>query len=174
MRKLLMFLVLLGLVEACSNVYYEQGEEGPASVRIPDDYVPKNVKHGEERQTLIKQGEKLIGTKYRYGGTTTKGFDCSGFTSYVYNKIDVNLTRSSQSQSKEGSAIKLKEVAAGDLVFFKTTSKNRISHVAMVVSNDAKGITVIHSTTSKGVRKDNISKSSYWKPRILFARRILD
>ena len=126
------------------------------------------------RNQLQVEAEKLIGSKYKYGGTTPKGFDCSGFTGYVYEKAQIDISRSSTTQAKKGIQIKVKDARKGDLIFFTGTGRNKISHVAMVLSNDSKGIVVIHSTTSKGVRKDNITHSDYWNPKILFARQIVD
>lgn len=158
---------------ACSSVYYDDNNRAPEVVRIPENYSPKNA-NSQVRNKLVLQGEKLIGSKYKYGGTTPKGFDCSGFTGYVYNKVDVDISRSSVSQAQKGKKIKIGEAKAGDLVFFTGTGKNKISHVAMVVSNDSKGLVVIHSTSSRGVRKDNITRSTYWNPKLLFARKIVD
>lgn len=172
MRKLLTFFLFLAFFHACSTIYVDK-QQTPNVVAIPEDYKPK-IGHKEVRNQLQVEAEKLIGRKYKPGGTTTKGFDCSGFTGYVYNKAKIDISRSSQTQAKKGIQIKVKNAQKGDLIFFTGTGKGKISHVAMVLSNDAKGIVVIHSTTSKGVRKDNITHSAYWQPKILFARRIVD
>jgi len=92
----------------------------------------------------------------------------------VYDKVNIDISRSSSAQAEMGWKIKMKDALPGDLVFFTGTGRNKISHVAMVVSNDAKGLVVIHSTSSKGVRKDNITHSTYWKPKILFARQVIN
>lgn len=173
MRKIVSFVVLLGCFYACSPLYYEQ-DTPPKAEKIPEGYTPKSASASKVRYKLVEQGEKLIGSKYKYGGTTPKGFDCSGFTSYVYGKVNIDIPRSSLSQAKIGQKIKTRDAKAGDLIFFTGTGRNKISHVAMVVSNDKKGIVVIHSTSSKGVRKDNITHSAYWKPKMLFARQIVD
>ncbi len=126
------------------------------------------------RQNLVRFGKKQIGTRYVYGGKTPKGFDCSGFTCYVFQKENIVLSSSSKVQATQGRRIPIKAVQAGDLVFFSKNGKgSKVTHVAMVVSNSDDGISVIHSTSSKGVKIDNISKSNYWKPKILFARRVL-
>jgi len=173
MRKIVSFVILLGCFHACSTLYYGQ-ENPPKAEKIPEGYTPKSASASKIRNKLVEQGVKLIGSKYKYGGTTPKGFDCSGFTGYVYDKIDINISRSSQAQAKVGQKIKVSQAQAGDLIFFTGTGRNKISHVAMVVTNDKKGLVVVHSPTSKGVRKDNITHSSYWKPKLLFARQIVD
>lgn len=125
------------------------------------------------RGNLTKESRKHIGTKYKYAGKVpSTGFDCSGFTSYVYKQYDKQLSSSSSAQSKQGKKIPLKNVKPGDLVFFSRNGKT-IMHVALVISNTSEGVNVIHSTSSKGVIIQNISKSNYWKPKILFARDVL-
>ena len=90
------------------------------------------------------------------------------------DKVNIDISRSSSAQAKYGQKVKVSQAKAGDLVFFTGTGKNKISHVAMVVSNNKNGLVVVHSTTSKGVRKDNITHSKYWKPKVLFARQLVD
>lgn len=167
MRKILCFFLFLGLLHACSSLRQQP------DYRLPERYGQSKASIKNIQQRLVNESEKLVGVRYRYGGTTPKGFDCSGFTGYVYKKAQIDITRSSAQQAKLGRKVRLNDATAGDLVFFTGTGKNKISHVAMVVSNSRDGLVVIHSTSSKGVRKDNISRSRYWKPKVLFARRIL-
>ncbi len=123
------------------------------------------------RKSMTSYAGKFKGTKYHYGGTTPKGFDCSGLTYYVFSKFEIDLPRGSYNQAKVGKRISLKQTKPGDLVFFG--KRGKVNHVAMVVSNSSSGVEVIHSTSSRGVIIENINKSSYWKPRILFARNVL-
>lgn len=124
------------------------------------------------RNDVTKHSKQYVGTKYKYAGKTPQtGFDCSGFTSYVYKQFDVSLSSSSSTQATQGKEVPIDEVKAGDLVFFG--KRGKITHVAMVVSNTSEGISVIHSTTSKGVIIQNISTSKYWKPKIMFARDVV-
>ena len=116
--------------------------------------------------------EKYVGTKYVYGGKDPKGFDCSGFTYYVMKKFDISIDRTSRSQENAGKSVRLKEVKPGDLVFFRRSPIGSVFHVALVKSNDSEGLHVIHST-SRGVVVDNISKSSYWKPKLSSARAVI-
>ena len=125
------------------------------------------------RQNITESSREHIGTKYKYAGKKpSTGFDCSGFTSYVYGQYSQELSSSSSAQSKQGKKIALKDAKSGDLIFFSRDGKT-IMHVALVLSNTNEGITVIHSTSSKGVIIQNITKSNYWKPKILFARDVL-
>lgn len=125
----------------------------------------------EKRNNLTENSQKYIGVEYKYAGKDPKGFDCSGFTSFVMQTEGVTISSSSKDQALEGKPVPLNKVKPGDLIFFGKDGK--VTHVAMVISNTSEGITVIHSTSSKGVIVQNISTSTYWKPKILFARDVL-
>lgn len=118
-------------------------------------------------KTLIAEAHKVIGTPYRAGGTTPKGFDCSGFVSYAYKKVGVSLPRSSEAMYKKGKPVSPKQLAPGDLLFFKTSKHKGISHVAIYIGNGR----MIHATSSKGVKVDSIYQS-YWKQRFVGAKRL--
>lgn len=126
----------------------------------------------DARAQIVLFAKNFIGKRYIYGGKDTTGFDCSGFTHYVMRNFAVKVSPSSRMQATEGKKITVKEVKSGDLIFFKRSKKSRISHVAMVVSNDEKGLFIIHST-SRGVVIDNLWKSKYWRPKVYSARDIV-
>ncbi|HHB77638.1 MAG TPA: NlpC/P60 family protein [Saprospiraceae bacterium] len=133
---------------------------------------PKNSSEDRFRLQLVHTAKKNLGVRYKYAGNTPKtGFDCSGFTKYVFRKEGINLPRTSRDQAKVGKRINLRYVHKGDLIFFG--KRGKVNHVAIVSENKKGDIYVIHSTSSKGVKIDNISTSKYWKPRIMFARNIL-
>ena len=126
------------------------------------------------RIELVTEASRYIGSNYKYGGTSPKtGFDCSGFTSYVFEQFGVSLPHQSGSQAAVGQSISINHVVAGDLVYFSRNG-SRIFHVALVEKRDENGITVIHSTTSRGVIRENITQSDYWKPKIAGARRVVN
>ena len=125
------------------------------------------------RKKVVDYGKKFVGTTYKYAGQSPKtGFDCSGFTSYVLKEFGVMASPASAIQATEGRYVSIEKVMPGDLIFFGE-SKNKISHVALVVKRGSDGITCVHSTTSRGVIVENISQSTYWKTKILFARDII-
>jgi cell wall-associated NlpC family hydrolase len=109
----------------------------------------------------------VIGTPYRSAGTTTNGFDCSGFTMYVFNKLGVDLPHQSGSQARLGKKVAKDDLIPGDLVFFNTNGRG-ISHVGIYVG-DGK---FAHSSSSKGVTISGLS-DSYYSKRYVTARRIM-
>lgn len=125
------------------------------------------VTPAERRQHVIWFAESHTdwGLRYSLGNSSLDdGFDCSGFVRYVLNYFDIKTSRSSSEQFKEGTRIPVELARSGDLVFFG--GKNSVSHVAMVVSNDEKGLVVVHSTCTRGIVKENITESAYWKPKL--------
>ena len=125
------------------------------------------------RKKVVAYGEKFVGTTYKYAGQSPKtGFDCSGFTSYVLKEFGVIASPASAIQATEGRYVALDKVLPGDLIFFGE-SKGKISHVGLVVKRGPEGITCVHSTTSRGVIVENVSQSTYWKTKILFARDVI-
>lgn len=84
---------------------------------------------------LYSTAKKYVGTRYVYGGTTPSGFDCSGYTKYVYKKgVSKTLARTAQSQYNTTSKVSSSKVQKGDLVYFGT-SKHSISHVGIYIGN---------------------------------------
>ena len=158
------------LIASCTTVDYR-----PPSQQGKNDSSSK-VKKGDNkeqrlREDITRHAKKYVGVKYKYGGKSPKGFDCSGFTGYVFEKYDINLSRSASEQAKSGKKVTLGKAQKGDLLFFK--KKGNVNHVALIVSNSKDGIEVIHSTTSRGVMIQNVTKSSYWKPRIMYAKDVI-
>jgi len=123
-------------------------------------------------RSLIKKAEKCIGVKYNYGGDSRdSGFDCSGFTQYLYKDIFVDLPHSANMQSKLGKKVRFDQCEEGDLVFFKNS--NKISHVAMVVKVEGEEVYIAHSTSSKGVIFELLNDSAYWMERLSLIKRII-
>lgn len=126
------------------------------------------------RQEVVSLAKQFEGMRYRSGGKDpSTGFDCSGFTGYLFKNFDINLSASSSTQIQDGNSKRIKELEPGDLVFFSRTDGGRIFHVAMVISNTEEGITVIHSTNSNGIIRTNIMKDEYWFPKIAGARDVI-
>jgi len=167
--KLIMLLLPFLFLASCSSASktYNDSARKNTTRKSVDRSSGKSL-----RKNIAKEGKKYVGIPYKYAGKTPKtGFDCSGFTSYVFDKFDIEISTGSKYQAKTGREIPLKRAKAGDLIFFGKGRK--VTHVALVTRNTRDGIEVVHSTSSKGIMVQNISKSSYWKPKILFVRDVI-
>ncbi|MFJ7974234.1 C40 family peptidase [Peribacillus sp. NPDC096379] len=119
------------------------------------------VKSGE----LVKVAKKQLNVRYVWGGTTPKGFDCSGFLTYVFEEsADVKLPRTVSGIYNKG--VKVSKPQVGDLVFFETY-KSGASHAGIYVGNNQ----FIHSSSSNGVSISSMN-NSYWSKRYIGAKRI--
>jgi cell wall-associated NlpC family hydrolase len=116
---------------------------------------------------LVGTALSLRGTPYRNGGSDTKGFDCSGFTQYVYAQYGVPLPRAVHDQFDAGKSVKSDEVEPGDLLFFTTVGPGP-THVAIAIGGDQ----FVHAPSSTGVVRVERLSTSYWSTRYLGARRI--
>lgn len=124
---------------------------------------------------LIATAKKYIGTRYQSGGKTPAGFDCSGFTSFIFNQFGYKLGASSSAQFSDGKQINNRDIRPGDLLFFNGRDiGSRIGHVGIAISEpDEKGvITFIHSASGGGIRIDKTS-APYYNSRYKGARRVI-
>lgn len=113
------------------------------------------------REEFVKEAKKYLGTPYKYAGTDPTGFDCSGFVSYVAEKsCGVTLPRRSQDIYSATSYVINQNLEIGDLLFFKTTSSDNVSHVGIYIGNDE----FIHSASEgpmTGVIISSLSEKYY-------------
>ncbi len=115
---------------------------------------------GTKRYSIVKTAEKYLGVRYRFGGSDPTGFDCSGYSSYVYKKHGLLIPHSAQQQFANGKRIGIKKAKPGDLVFFRTSGW-KISHVAIYMGD----YKFIHAPSrGKHVSYDDIRKE-YWRKR---------
>ncbi len=125
---------------------------------------------------MISFARKFMGTRYVRGGKGPKGFDCSGFTSYVYRQFGVSLGASSSDQYNQGEKVSRDEVMTGDLLFFtgRNSKSGRVGHVAIALDNDpvTGEITFIHAAIGGGIRVDRMS-APYYAARYMGARRVV-
>ncbi len=124
-------------------------------------------------EKVIKEAESYIGTKYKYGGTTKRGIDCSGLMCASFQSVGETLPRISKDQSKVGKRVFIGELLPGDMIFFgaKPGSK-KITHVGLISYVSDKSIKFIHASTSRGVIESEFL-SDYYKPRYIKAVRLL-
>ena len=119
---------------------------------------------------VVEYAKQYLGYKYVSGGASpSTGFDCSGFTSYVYNHFGITLNRSSKDQIKNGVAVDRSNLQPGDIVVFNNSANTAIGHVGIYIGGD----NFIHAANpSEGVRITSLS-SSYYKIRYVGARRVI-
>lgn len=125
---------------------------------------------------LMKEAYKHIGARYRYGSKGPNAFDCSGFTSYVFKKSNMNIGASSREQYAKNTPIKREDLQPGDLVFFTSPrSRKGVGHVGIVIDYDPieNVFTFIHASTSSGVKISKSNESNYAR-RYVGARRVTD
>jgi hypothetical protein len=124
------------------------------------------------RKQALENAKHVIGVKYKYGGTDSTGFDCSGFTQYVYKSIGIDLPHNANAQSEFGESITLKEAKPGDLIFF---GNNRAFHAGMIFNNKNGKIELIHCV-SGGVHHQNYDdeNTKYWLGRVYKVKRIIE
>ncbi|GLX14270.1 hypothetical protein Pstr01_25090 [Pseudomonas straminea] len=123
--------------------------------------------------SVLEKGISLIGTRYRFGGTSVKtGFDCSGFIGYLFREeLGMELPRSTREMIKiDAPLVDRKALKPGDLVFFSTAGRGRVSHAGIYLGDDQ----FIHSSSrrSGGVRIDSLD-DGYWKRTFIEAKRVL-
>lgn len=126
-------------------------------------------------ENLMDEAFSLIGTRYRSGASGPGGFDCSGFTSYLYKQMGIDLNRSSRGQYTQGEAVANSNLQTGDLVFFSSPRSGRgVGHVGIVVDYDPMNgnFSFIHASI-KGVKVSQ-SNEPYYSRRYIGARRITE
>ena len=125
--------------------------------------ITESTSTSQSGNSVVSYAKQFLGCKYVYGGTSPSGFDCSGFTQYVYKHFGVNLNRTAAAQYSNGKSVT--SLQAGDLVMF---GKSGINHVGIYIG----GNTFIHAANkSQGVRTDSMS-TGYYKTNYVGARRI--
>ena len=123
---------------------------------------------------LISKASQHIGTRYRGGGTTSAGFDCSGLMFSTFQHIDMTLPRSSSSMAVgAGYRIDRSQAQKGDLIFFTTNGRGSINHVGMITEINGDEIKFIHSSVQAGVIISS-TEEPYYKKRFIQINRVLD
>jgi cell wall-associated NlpC family hydrolase len=117
--------------------------------------------------SVVAKAEQYLGTPYRYGGTSPNGFDCSGFTQYIYSQFQIPLYRTAATQYNNGVEVSKTDLVPGDLVFFNTYGG--ISHVGIYAGNGR----FIHSSSSPGGVIYSPLNDVYYAPRYVGARRVI-
>ncbi|MDB6144577.1 MAG: hypothetical protein JWP80_3621 [Pseudomonas sp.] len=122
--------------------------------------------------SILERGMSLIGTRYRAGGTSEAGFDCSGFINYLFREeAGMTLPRSTREMiNLNAPLVARNNLKPGDLLFFSTKGRGRVSHAGIYLGDDQ----FIHSSSKRsgGVRIDSLD-DTYWKKTFIEAKRAL-
>ena len=123
----------------------------------------KHAKAKKTSQHVTQKAKQMLHMPYRWGGTTPRGFDCSGLVQYTYNRVGIKLPRTAAQQYRAVSKVKRKHMAKGDLIFFHTPRRGRyVNHVGIYMGNNS----FIHAPgRGKRVQLSNLSR--YWKSKIV-------
>ena len=148
---------IVGIVS--TSLHISHGRAHAKSLRTP-------------RASRLERGMSLIGTRYRFGGTSEAGFDCSGFIGYLFREeAGMNLPRSTREMINVNAPLVARNnLKPGDLLFFSTAGRGRVSHAGIYLGDNQ----FIHSSSrrSGGVRVDNLG-DSYWSKTFIEAKRAL-
>ena len=135
--------------------------------------------HGQQLRSdivvdsLLAEARRHLGTPYRWAGSSTKGFDCAGFTRYIYGRYGIALPHSSAAQYPVGTPVERGQWQPGDLVFFAGRAiRPHIGHVGIVTDADSSGFNFIHASVGHGIRVSH-SSESYYAPRYRGACRLI-
>ncbi|SDI10262.1 Cell wall-associated hydrolase, NlpC family [Desulfosporosinus hippei DSM 8344] len=120
----------------------------------------------EKTNQLISKAKSFLGVPYKWGGTTPSGFDCSGFTRYVFASQNITLPRVSLDQYGIGTSVSFNNLIAGDLVFFNLVPGKQISHVGIYIGDNQ----FISATSSKGIAIYGFTP--YWSKAYVGAKRV--
>ena len=187
MIKYIVSLVVIVFLVSCSSSKRVVTSKSPSSKpRIHTTKKP--IPSSNDNGTTISSGSEVIvstsvtnkiirkalsykGTKYKYGGTSKKGMDCSCLMYTSFKSGNIVLTRTSIAQSKKWIWISKAKAQKGDLVFFKTGGRRSINHVGLVVSVDSRDVKFVHSSSSRGVMISSL-REGYWSRAFSQVRRI--
>ncbi|CAN5883925.1 hypothetical protein BH24BAC1_BH24BAC1_33210 [soil metagenome] len=124
--------------------------------------------------SLLAYAKKLIGQPYVYGDIGKQGFECSGFTSHVFSKFGISISRSSSTQAQDGQPISRSQARKGDLIIFTGTNPalRTPGHVGIILSDPGEPISFVHSSSVGGVKISEVESTGY-ENRFLEVRRVL-
>lgn len=170
MKKIVLLLLLLITFSSCRS---SKRIVTTKSKTVKIDSRSKKSSKNPKADNVVDYALKFDGVKYKYGGTTKKGMDCSGLVVTSFNSEDVPLPRSTGDLVVTGDWIDLKKVDKGDLLFFATSKNSRsVNHVGIVTEARNGNVEFIHASTSSGVMISNLAEK-YWYFAFVQARRVL-
>lgn len=138
--------------------------------------VPKNAEKAHycyKTEQLLNVANDYQGIRYRWGGMSRNGMDCSGFVKTAFDQFSIDLPRTSREMASRGERVSKSEAKPGDLIFFKNGGSRVINHVGIIIEVNEDEIKFIHSATSKGV-SINSTKEAYYSRGFVQINRVYD
>ncbi len=170
-RKTIITALLIGV---CVGVCANTGSENDIFGKSRKKHKKTTYSVDNKIDSIIKFSRTFLGTPYRYGGSTPRGFDCSGFMVYVFKNFSIDLPRTGTEQYHSYASVPRHNIRKGDLVFFAGRRHGkRIGHVGMVISDTIENgrFRFIHSSTQSGIVISD-SDEPYYEDRYMSACRI--
>lgn len=181
MKKILLILILIISFSSCKSSKRAKNNKNSSTKIVTKKnkreknktVVYETASNKTKADYIIDYAKQFEGVRYKWGGTSKSGMDCSGLVYESFKSSKIQLPRISRDMAKKGYKVQLKKVLKGDLLFFKTGNRrNSINHVGLIVDIRDNDIKFIHATSSKGVIVSGLNES-YWLKAFHEARRIL-
>lgn len=137
--------------------------------KVKEEVASEATQVSNKGEDIVNYAKQYLGVKYVSGGGTPSGFDCSGFTSYVYKNFGYSLSRSSVGQASNGVEVAKSNLQLGDIVVFNNSSNSKIGHVGIYIG----GNQFIHASSPGDVVKITSLSTSYYDTRYVTSRRII-
>jgi cell wall-associated NlpC family hydrolase len=166
LARLLCFALLTLLTACASTPPARQPIQPPAPLQPAPSYRPAAPQAPATGMVVLNTAREMLGTPYRYGGTTPNGFDCSGLVKYSYQRAGIQVPRSSSEQYRFAAKVPVKQLQSGDLLFFRLQPP-KVSHVGIYDRNGR----FIHAPSSgKSVSYASLD-NPYWRRHLIAAGR---
>mgnify|MGYP001814489085 CR=1 FL=1 len=173
MKKIILLFILCVSFGSCNSSKGVRTKKSKTTKVNTKKTTNSNTSPSKAIKSIINYAQTFEGTRYKYGGTTKRGMDCSGLVVIAFQKENISLPRTTADLKHSGEWVDVKEVIAGDLLFFATKKNSRkVNHVGIVTKSRPGFVEFIHSTTSKGVITSNLSER-YWYSAYVQARRVM-
>ena len=152
MRKLISFVAIAVLATSCG--------------------VFKSEKKIKPRDGVVLYAKEYMGTPYRLGGNNSRGIDCSGLIHNAFKKQGIRVSRTVDLLPKEGKRISIDRAKPGDILFFRTSKKRKLTHAGIVVGHKRNVPLFIHASSSRGVIISSMNEG-YWNKAYAQTRRLI-
>ena len=166
MKQFLIILLSIICLSSCKSAKRSTSKSSKRTVKTERKKPVSN-----KAKSIIEYAKQFEGVRYKYGGASKKGMDCSGLVYTSFAAEDISMPRTTRDLSKGGNWIDVKKIKEGDLVFFATRKNSRsINHVGIVTDTSNDDVAFIHASTSRGVMISKLSER-YWYLAYVQARR---